>query len=394
MRLPLVFTLVFLVLNLGLDFYYFTLLRRHHLKLWSWVLAGTTVLLLAMAIVSICQVMNNPSLPQLTAAMWMFYAYATIYVPKWIYALFRLLSFIPELWHGEQWKIVAKIGLVISVIWCLWMWEGALVQRKLLDVKEVTVSVENLPEGFDGYRIVQISDLHSGTFNGDNSFTARLVDRVNGLNPDLVAFTGDFVNSRSNELEPHISTLARLKARDGVYSVLGNHDYGDYSRWPSLEAKEANLQQLRQMQHKMGWTLLDNKTVFIKHNGDSLALIGVENIGDPPFKTYGSLKKAYPTLDDEIPKVLLTHNPAHWRDSIQGHDNINIPLTLSGHTHAMQMEVMGFSPAKWRYENWGGLYGDKDNKHQLYVNIGAGTVGFPSRLGATPEITVITLKKK
>ena len=143
----------------------------------------------------------------------------------------------------------------------------------------------------------------------------------------------------------------------------------------------------------MGWRLLLNETVMLRNNGDSLALIGVENIGDPPFKVYGSLDRAYPNHSDSVAKILLTHNPAHWVDSISDHDNVRVPLSLSGHTHAMQMEILGWSPAKYRYPTWGGMYSDSDKKHQLYVNIGSGTVGFPSRIGATPEITLITLKK-
>ena len=146
-------------------------------------------------------------------------------------------------------------------------------------------------------------------------------------------------------------------------------------------------------QKNAGWRLLLNDTQIIRRGGDSIAIVGVENIGDPPFKIYGSLQKAYPALSDNVTKILLTHNPAHWTDSIADHPNRNIALTLSGHTHAMQIEVAGWSPAVFRYPTWGGLYKDKKGTHQLYVNIGIGTVGFPARIGATPEITVITLKK-
>ena len=144
----------------------------------------------------------------------------------------------------------------------------------------------------------------------------------------------------------------------------------------------------------MGWRLLCNEHVFIHSGADSLALIGVENVGDPPFKNYGSLENAYPNLSDKVTKILLSHNPAHWVDDIADNDSIDIALTLSGHTHAMQIEMLGMSPAKFRYDTWGGLYKDGSGNHKLYVNIGSGTVGMPMRLGATPEITVITLRQE
>ncbi|MDE6394870.1 MAG: metallophosphoesterase, partial [Duncaniella sp.] len=251
----------------------------------------------------------------------------------------------------------------------------------------------DVPDGFDGYRIVQISDLHTGTYGSDTTFVAALVDRINTLSPDLVVFTGDIVNSRSYEITPHIATLSRLRARDGVYSILGNHDYGDYATWSSQADKDESIRYLKRSQADMGWHMLNNESVILRQGTDSLALIGVENIGDAPFPIYGSLAKAYPSLNDSVFKILLTHNPAHWTDSISGH-NINVPLTLSGHTHAMQIEVAGHSPAVYRYKTWGGLYADSDSTHLLYVNIGAGTVGFPARIGAEPEITVLTLRKK
>ena len=195
------------------------------------------------------------------------------------------------------------------------------------------------------------------------------------------------------ELLPHVSPLSRLTAPDGVISILGNHDYGDYSVWPDLSAKEENIVQMHNLQReKMNWRLLLNETVFIHRGKDSIAVIGVENIGDPPFHKYGSLTKAYPATGDNVVKILLTHNPAHWVDSIADSTQNNIALSLSGHTHAMQMEVAGWSPAVFRYPTWGGIYCDRDGSHKLYVNIGMGTVGFPARIGATPEITIVTLK--
>ena len=208
-------------------------------------------------------------------------------------------------------------------------------------------------------------------------------------------FTGDIVNRRSNELLPHTGALSRITARDGVYSILGNHDYGDYCEWPSAKAKQDNMNLLRSLQKGMGWKLLLNETEWLRRGGDSIAIIGVENIGDPPFHTYGDLAISYPgNLGDTTTKILLSHNPMHWVNDISGHTDKNIALTLAGHTHAMQMELFGWSPAEWRYPTWGGLYTDPEGRQNLYVNIGIGAVGMPMRIGATPEITTITLRKK
>ena len=249
-----------------------------------------------------------------------------------------------------------------------------------------------MPAEFEGYRIAQISDLHVGTYGNDTAFVSSLADRLNALDADLIVFTGDIVNSRAAELVPHAGPLSRISAPDGVLSILGNHDYGDYASWPDAAAKRENMELLKSLQGKMGWRLLLNETETLRRGQDSIIVIGVENIGDPPFPVYGSLPKAYPQLSDSVVKILLTHNPAHWVDSIASRPDINIPFSMAGHTHAMQIEILGWSPAKYRYPTWGGLYTDDDNSHKLYVNIGTGTVGFPARVGATPEITLFTLE--
>ncbi len=223
---------------------------------------------------------------------------------------------------------------------------------------------------------------------------SRLVDHINSLDPDLIVFTGDIVNRKTDEITPFVEVLGRLHAPDGVIAILGNHDYGDYMTWPSDEAKRENMQMLYDTYDTAGINLLLNQTEWIRRGNDSIAIIGVENIGDPPFPIYGSLSKAYPIPGDSTTKILLSHNPAHWVDSISGNDKARIQLTLAGHTHAMQIEMFGISPAALRYKTWGGLYADSHERHQLYVNIGAGTVGMPMRLGATPEVTLLTLRRR
>ncbi|MDE5643679.1 MAG: metallophosphoesterase [Muribaculaceae bacterium] len=219
-----------------------------------------------------------------------------------------------------------------------------------------------------------------------------MVEKVNSLHPDMIVFTGDIVNRHSQELQPFVQTLSGLDAPYGVWSILGNHDYGDYYEWASPQDKLQDIENLCGMQSRMGWHLLRNAHADITKGADTLKLIGVENLGDPPFRNYGDLAASYPDLSDDRFKILLSHNPAHWTADIKGNENINIPLTLSGHTHAMQMSIgHSISPAAFRYDTWGGMYADSVG-HKLYVNIGMGEVGIPARIGATPEITIITLR--
>lgn len=367
--------------------------RVRNRKLWSTVhLAVSIGMILAILAVMILPKRRGSDF-QLLAVMWMLYGYLTIYMPKIIWVVFDLLSAIPCLWRGRRLSWLSWTGGATGIVVFIVMWWGALVNRFNIDERNVTVEIPDLPEAFDGYRIVQFSDMHVGTYGSDTTFVSRMVDAINALQPDMIVFTGDVVNRRTDELPPFVATLSRLKAPDGVYSILGNHDYGDYSEWSSAAAKQKNIEEMCRLQREAGWRLLLNENVVIRRGNDSIALIGVENIGDPPFTVYGSLKKAYPDITDEVTKILLTHNPAHWTDSIAGKDDINVALTLSGHTHAMQIELFGLSPACFRYKTWGGRYTDKTESHTLYVNIGAGEVGLPMRIGATPEITVLTLKK-
>ena len=308
--------------------------------------------------------------------------------------VFDGIASIPHFWFKHRWKFVSMCGIALSFITFGFMWWGALINRYDINVNEVDVEIVNLPESFDGYRVAQISDLHLGTYQKDTLFISTLVDSINNLDVDVVVFTGDIVNRTTNELAPFITTLSRIKARDGVYSILGNHDYGDYSDWASDEDKKANNDLMRDYQCKMGWNLLLNETRYLKRGNDSIAVIGVENVGDPPFKNYGSLKDAYPNLNDSTVKILLSHNPAHWEREISNHNERNIALTLSGHTHAMQISLLGISPASFRYKYWSGLYADDSNRQKLYVNVGVGTVAMPMRIGANPEITILKLKRQ
>lgn len=329
----------------------------------------------------------------LDALMWMLFIYASILIPKLIFVVFDLIASIPKLFRRKRIKPLTMIGFILALVAFLTIWWGALVNRYRTQVIEETIDIPGLPEAFEDYRIVQFSDFHVGTYGRDTTFVAKAVDEINSLHPDVIVFTGDIVSRRTSELRPFVETLARLHAPDGVYSILGNHDYGDYYDWKTAADKRQNMQLMYDLQRQMGWHLLNNDHVMLRRGNDSIALIGVENVGDPPFPTYGSLADAYPDASDNVVKILLTHNPAHWDKDIADNDSMNIALTLSGHTHAMQMTMFGKSPARLRYRTWGGLYTDRSAAHRLYVNIGLGTVGIPMRIGATPEITVLTLRR-
>lgn len=392
MRLPLLPIISLIAVGLGLDAYIWRLLRKSGRRWPAVVHLILSLLFLALIVTAICLPRRSGSDDTLRIVMWMLYTYLSVYIPKLLFVIVDLAGRIPEFFHHRRIPLFRPFGVIMALGMFIIMWWGALVCRYQIDVKHVEVFVDNLPEGFEDYRIIQFSDMHVGTFGSDTAFVSAFVDSINALKPNVIVFTGDIVNRRSSELDAHVSPLSRLSAPDGVYSILGNHDYGDYSIWSSPEAKITDRTRLASIEKRMGWRLLNDAHVWLRSRGDSIALVGVENIGEAPFPTYGSLVRAYPDASDDNVKILLSHNPMHWVDSIAGQTDMNVALTLSGHTHAMQIEAGGWSPAKWRYPTWGGLYTSSTGQ-QLYVNIGGGTVGFPARIGATPEITVITLKR-
>ena len=264
-------------------------------------------------------------------------------------------------------------------------------------VRKAVCESELLPQSFDGYRILQLSDLHIGTFLKNKSFIRKLVNVVNEQHADLIVFTGDLVNVRADEVRPFVSDLSKMVSKDGVLSVMGNHDYCEYGQDHSEEYKKRNQNVLHYFERKMGWRLLDNEHVTIgrlrQANGEniseSIAVIGVENISKPPFPDYGNLAVAMGELPKGMFKVLLSHDPSHWRRGVL--HKTDIALTLSGHTHAGQLKIGKFSPSKWAYNEWGGKY--TEGNSMLYVSTGVGGT-VPFRFGAWPEINIITLKRK
>jgi hypothetical protein len=261
-------------------------------------------------------------------------------------------------------------------------------------VHQVVVKSDLLPQNFNGLRIVQISDLHLGSFNYRYHILDRAIKTINSLKPDFIFFTGDLVNNYAWELNGWEKILKELTAKKGKYSVLGNHDYGDYSKWESEEERRRNFADIKDFHAQIGFKLLLNEAECIENNGDKIAIVGVENWGNPPFKQYGDLQKALQEVDGIGFKILLSHDPSHWSEEVV--EKTNIALTLSGHTHGMQAGIniknIEWSPIKYKYKHWAGLY--SLGPQFLYVSRGLGWMGFPGRLGMRPEITFIELEKK
>lgn len=400
MRIYLIPLLLLLVFCIGSDVYIrralCSRLKTRAGKILSRLHIGLAIILYAVLAFGLLMPKQDVSDNSLRDIMWILFTFLAFYIPKILFCLLDAFAYIPQLWHAKRAKWVSKTATVFSGIVFIALWWSALGGRYATQTREITVCIPGLPEEFENYRIVQFSDFHVGTYGNDTAYVSRVVDRINSLGADAILFTGDIVNRHSPEIDPFVKPLSRLRASDGVYAVLGNHDYGDYYNWETPDEKIDDRRHLLSMIDRMGWNLLLNQTRFIGRGNDSIAIIGVENIGDAPFPTYGSLTESYPgNLQDSVAKILLTHNPAHWTAEIENNPEINIPLTLSGHTHAMQVELIGLSPAVFRYPKWGGLYrSEMTPSKQLYVNIGLGTVAIPMRLGARPELTLITLTGK
>jgi predicted MPP superfamily phosphohydrolase len=289
---------------------------------------------------------------------------------------------------------MAQIGLALSAIPFVSFVHGITIGKYKYKVKRVKLSFQDLPAAFDGYKILQFSDMHSGSFDSLER-VQKGIEKMKAEAADLILFTGDMVNNLADEVKPFVPMLKELKAKDGKFSILGNHDYGDYVRWASKEAKIENVYKLIKYQHEAGFEMLLNESVEIRKGKESIKLLGVENWGKPPFPQHGDLKKALEHVSGKDFVVLMSHDPSHWDlEVIQNKKKIH--LTLSGHTHGMQIgfDIPGlkWSPVKYKYPRWSGLY--EEMGRYLYVNNGFGFLGFPGRVGIYPEITLLELKKE
>lgn len=311
-------------------------------------------------------------------------------VPKAAFVLVSLAGRGIGLFVPRAAAVGNAVGLGLALLVCGAFAYGLARGWKRLQIKEITLVSNALPAAFDGYRIVQLSDLHVGTFGGDTTYIRQLVERIDSLHPDLIVFTGDLVNASADELDPYGDLLSQLRAPDGVYSVLGNHDYCTYRRYDTPDGAARDLAELKRRQRAFGWELLLNENRTIRRGADSIVLVGVENIGRPPFPSRGNLSQALRGTADGSYKILLSHDPSHWRREILPRSDIR--LTLSGHTHGMQLMVFGLSPIRWSYPEWGGAYYTDDGR-VLFVSLGAGGT-VPFRFGAWPEINLITLRSR
>jgi len=328
--------------------------------------------------------------------------------------LFAIWLLVADGWRAIQWvwsklnpqikdtetgisrnEFITGVGAVSATLPLLTMGWGVLSGAHDYTIRKRDLKLKNLPPAFEGYRIVQISDIHVGSF-----WSKRAVERgvklINDQLGDAIFFTGDLVNNKSDELNGWTELFGQLKAPDGVFSILGNHDYGDYVPWDSPEDKVNNLSNLKQIQKDMGWDLLINENRIIEREGDTIAILGVENWGGKGrFPKYGDLASAYQGTENQKVKLLLSHDPSHWRGEVTKNYK-DIDVTFSGHTHGMQFGIevgqIKWSPVKYFYPEWADLY--REEEQMLYVNRGFGYIGYPGRFGILPEITVFTLTQQ
>lgn len=332
------------------------------------------------------------------------------YMPKMVLAVFQLIDDLQlAVRYAFSWvspgkadggtqvisraKFLYQTGIVLASIPFIGAAYGMLKGRFDFRVVRETLKFSNLPKAFHGLTVVQISDAHLGSFFNNSKPVERAIEIINDLEADIVVFTGDLVNNFSTEAEDWIEAFSKIKAKEGKFSILGNHDYGDYGRWKSDADKRANLERLYEIHQEMGFTLLRNEHAKLSREQEEIAILGVENWGVPPFPQKGDVNQAKRGAENAPFKLMLSHDPSHW-DAVTLKEHKDIDLTLSGHTHGAQFGVelgnIKWSPVKYKYRRWGGLY--QEAKQYLYVNRGFGYIGFPGRVGMPPEITLLTLE--
>lgn len=365
---------------------------------------GFTIFSMALILAAIIIGPNNVS------KFWRVYVFSVVVIVQFSKLLGIAFIFIDDLIRFIRWiisytpvsensnhqisriKFIQQSAIVLASIPFITMIYGMFKGAFDYRIRKVSLKLPNLPDEFRGLKIIQISDIHTGSFTSEKPLE-RAFKIINGLKADMVFFTGDLVNDKASELDGFEETFKKISAPLGVYSILGNHDYGDYVRWESEEAKKQNLSTLVNKHHEFGWKLLKNENHVIEKNGKKLAIIGVENWGaNLRFPKYGKLDEALKGAENADVKLLLSHDPSHWDAQITK-DFSQIDATFSGHTHGMQfgVEIPGFkwSPVQYFYKQWAGLY--KKGNQYLYVNRGLGFIGYPGRVGILPEISLIEL---
>jgi uncharacterized protein len=411
------FTVLFLLL---VDLYVFRGVRLHTAKLttqWRsvihWFYWLPTVALIAFLFYLVVNGQKISASGSFRPFYFGFGAALTLLLPKLLYSVFLLTE---DIIHAGRWivhhwspssvaessdgkitrmQFLSQTGLIVSGLFLSGMVYGVARGRYAFRFVKEKIAAVGLSEKLKNLRIIQFSDTHLGSFaETDPEEMAWLIEEVNKLEPDFIFFTGDLVNNFGKEALPWIDFFAAMKARHGKFSVLGNHDYGDYVPWENPGEKEENLRLVERIHREMGYTLLKNESRIVEIGQNSIAILGVENWGMGGFVKYGDFDKAKIGTESADYRILLSHDPTHWEEKVFGKEKID--LTLSGHTHGMQFGVeigrIKWSPARLRYKRWGGLYSE-DNQH-LYVNRGFGFIGFPGRVGMPPEITVIDISSE
>ena len=416
---PLIVISLFIIVILFIDFYAYIGLRRitDRLKkklsktilIIHWIIPAVTI----SGLIFIFGFRGSiPAAEQIIYVHFFSGFFFLFYIPKIVFLLFKLIEDLirvsakitsKAVTKNEQLneklnkisraKFLSRIGIITAGIPFVSILYGIGIGRFNFTVRKVPLIFKNLPSAFNGIKILQISDFHLGGFINNKHQVEEAVDLINDQQADIILFTGDFVNNVSSEMDEFVTILSRIKAPMGKYSILGNHDYGDYVQWNSEQEKEDNLNRLISLQNKTGFKLLRNENELLKIDNEEISLIGVENWGLPPFPQYGNLNEALSGVTQNQFKILMSHDPTHWDQQVLGKTNID--LTLSGHTHGAQfgIEIPGWrwSPVNLRYKHWGGLY--QEAEQYLYVNTGIGFIGFPGRIGMPPEITVFTINR-
>ena len=399
---------IFILIYIAVDVYAFQAVRTLSKNSWLHGLyVFSSVLLLGMFIYQLS--FGAPNRTMNPWRMYTFGVFLAFFVPKIFLIIFMFGEDIIRLFVGlfsklggseeafyipSRRRFVSLLALGVAAIPFTSLLVGMFKGKYNYKVLKYALEFEDLPEAFDGYTITQISDVHSGSFDNEEK-VAYGIDLINEQKSDIILFTGDLVNNLASEMTPWKTLFSKLSANDGVFSVLGNHDYGEYVQWDSQVEKAKNLSDLKLLQKEMGWNLLLNEHTTLERGGENIKLIGVENWGQG-FKQAGDLNKACEGVHKDDFKVLMSHDPSHWKEQVKMDDR-NFHLTLSGHTHGMQygIEIPGWikwSPVKYRYENWAGIY--EELGRYINVNRGFGFIGYPGRVGIWPEISVIELKKK
>lgn len=383
------------LLWIGADFYFFQAVKvivPSDANLWLYWLIDVVIMA---GVVGLMFVPRDSRLFQPLAA-WLMGLMLLSFVPRLFSLPFLLVEDITRLFRGfpprAHW--VSEVTVCIAGALFLIVLFGITRGRHFYRVRRETIFFPDLPEAFDGFTITQITDVHSGSFTNESGVQKGL-DLVNVQHSDVILFTGDLVNNQASEMDRWIAAFAGLKAPMGKFSVLGNHDYGDYMKWTTSEAKAANLERLKQVHAEIGFRLLLDEAITLERGGQSIVLLGVENWGKGGFHKYGDLARATSGVSDGAFKILMSHDPSHWEAVTLDHHQ-HIHLTLSGHTHGMQFGIdffgLKWSPIQYVYKQWVGLY--RQDGRFLYVNRGFGFLGLKGRIGMWPEVAVITLKRK